>query len=203
MQLCACSLNGLHTDGGVLQAAVAYLCDLFLLHLPSCSQLLPPAAAALSAWPALLSESNQDVLSATLEAILHDLCTEGAASKSALSGSDSADVTAGSWSGSTAGQFASGQHLVRAACEELIRLGQMHWGWCVRQTQHIGISELHSRTAAQARNLLGQFAQTQTGAACTRAPMAAALCLCSRVLGWQWALEEVSGGYVLCMLVCV
>ena len=178
------------------QGAFAYLCDLFLLSLPSAGQFLPAAATVVSLWPSLLAApARQPSLPGTLVVVLHDLCITSpsffVAARALDSGAGDDTVTAGSWSGTTAGWAAKAQKLAQASQQEIRRLGELHWGW----TPEVQGCEPKQQLPAHCRQLLTHVTElAQAGRAATAgawASLRTALVIASLRNGWRWALDEV------------
>ena len=189
-----------------MQAALAFLCDIFLLSLPSAAHLLPAAATVVSVWPDLLSSIPQfEPIPATLIAVLHDICITSSCCKQASKARDvkSGDsITVGNWSGTTAGQAVKEIDLAQAARKEIVRVGISQWGWgagildAVNNSRpELQLPEQKSRLLANVKDLAQAMSQ---GAHVALGPVSCAMAIASLLCGWRWAVDEVRNN-MLCI----
>ena len=182
---------------------MTYLYDLFLQNFLAPSALISAVAAVLSAWPAMLSSphSRQDVITATLVAVLHDSLLT-IPSSHAPSGADCAEneesATVGSWSGTTAGRWSGGGDLFKNAREVVTDHGIRHWGWSQSKFIQSGSSEQHLMLPAHILDLLARAKHRTQGADVELTGLA--LAIASLFCGRQWATDEVcTCMYVVCV----
>ena len=160
---------------------------------------MPSVATALSIWPAILSEQQNPVI-ATLIAVLHNICIEIPSNHDLDARAAGADdsVTAGSWSGTTAGQGARSVSLIRASQQEIVQHGQSCWGWASKDFDMSSGSTEMQRFCLPAHSLKlltciqQQYDRLPQDSEASWGLLSCALAIVSLSRGWQWIIEEVS-----------